>query len=600
MKNTILLMLSLLSLVFTSSFASVFTPLSTDIHLSDEIYNETPNLLHVNVKTVIEEGTCDEDDYEGCTLDDVNDDTEKDDNFKPEVNINFSADDFSADKETSNATLRIRGETSRYYDLKSYRIKLDSKKELWRDQRKLQLNKHIGDITRVKNKLSFDLMSTIPHLPSLRTQFVQLSIDNQNYGLFTHVENVGKEYLERRNFDENSNLYKAENFEFILRSELDIDEDGQPIDKEEFESVLEIKRGKDSKKLIEMLTAVNNFDNNFKNDVLNKYFNINNYLTWASVNALMGNSDIKTANFYIFNPKDEDTFYFLPWDYDQSWGNDWEENTIHEGSVPSKTHRVPHNLWVTRFGQRFLIQPKAIEQLKEAVTEIKNNYLTEAKINAFTESYYDIVFPLVSQEPDFDFITSNKPTDALTLKAYNKVYDALAETVERNYQTFLKDLESPMPFWLDKPVLVGDNIVFDWDKSIDLQSNKVTYHLEVSTTPLFEENDIKYNIKNIKKNHLTTKWVLPKGTYYFRITARDDDNPQENWQQAFNEFDDEELGKRVFGVEPFTINKDGVVKNKNSKKEIENNIGSSNIFFILIMTLMFSLLLVKEREKLID
>ena len=604
MKNTALLIFALLSFFLTSISATIFTPLSTDIHESEEIYNnDTLNLLRVDIKTNISEGACNESSYEGCTLEDINNDTDGDDNFKPEVKIHFSADDFPDDGEASNATLRLRGETSRYYDLKSYRIKLNSKQELWRDQRKLQLNKHLGDITRIKNKLSFDLISTIPNLPSLRTQFVQLYIDNQDYGLFTHVENVGKEYLKRRGFDKDSNIYKAKNFEFRDRIELDIDEEGKPVDKEAFESILEIKRGKNSKKLIEMLSAIHDENNDFKNDVLDKYFNVNNFLTWVAVNTLMGNSDIKASNFYIFNPKEEDTFYFLPWDYDQTWGNDWEENTIRDDAVPSKTHRMPHNLWVSRLGERFLSQPNALEQLKKAVKEIKDNYLTKARINTFTERYHDIVFPLISKEPDFDFINFNKSNDELTLKAYNKIYNSLANTVECNYQTFLNDLESPMPFWLETPILEGENIIFEWDKSIDLQYDKVTYDLEVSSSTTFKDADIKYHIKDIKNNYFSRKWSLPAGTYYFRITAHDDDNPKKNWQQAFNEFNDKDTGERIFGAEPFTIDIDGSSKENHtdvmeeSTEVTEETIGSSNIFFILIMIFMFNLLLIIERKK---
>jgi len=613
-KNNILSMFILLNFCLTSISATVFTPLPTDISTKEGIYNhETPNLLRVDIKSIISNGVCIEDNYVGCTLNDVNNDTNGNDDFKPEVKIHFSADDFLNDGKTSNATIRLRGQTSRSYPLKSYRIKLDSKKKLWRDERKLQLNKHIGDSTRVKNKLSFDLMSTIPHLPSLRTQFVQLYIDNQNYGLFTHVENVGKEYLKKRGFDKNSNLYKAENFEFRLRAELDIDADGQPIDEKKFESILEIKRGKDSKKLIEMLTALENPDNDFKHDVMDKYFNSNNFLTWASVNTLMGNSDVKTSNFYIFNPKGKSTFYFLPWDYDQTWGSDWEESTLSSGSIPSKTYRVPHSLWVTKLGQRFLSQPNAIHQLQKAVEEIKNNYLTKNKIEAFTNSYHDIVFPLISQKPDFDFINFDKSTDELTLETYNNIYNSLPKAIERNYQTFLKDLESPMPFWLEKPVLNEEKITFNWDKSVDLQNDKVSYELEISTTPIFKFEDIKYSKKSIEKNHFSTPWMLPKGTYYYRVTARDDKNPQENWQQAFNEFNDKDLNRRIFGVKKFTIEQDGIVPQENSSEEVSNTdsnnesnhhgksnnsvVGGVSIFFIILMILSFHILLSIERKK---
>ena len=549
-----------LALSLTTATATVFTPLPTDINESQTIYNQSPvNLLQVNIRTVIGQGACVVGDYSGCTLDDVNNDIDATDDFKPEIKVHFQSDDFPDDGKVSNATLRLRGATSRLVDLKSYRIKLDSKKELWRKQRKLQLNKHTGDLTRIKNKLSFDLMTTIPNLSSLRTQFIQMYIDNQNYGLFTHVENVGKEYLKNRGYDKDSNIYKAENFEFKKHPELQIDANGQPLDITAFETILEQKRGDDSKKLWEMLNALNDPNNNFKTDVLDKYFNVNNILTWEAVNILMGNSDITTSNFYIFNPKGKDTFYILPWDYDQSWGYDWEETTIRNDYVPDKKYRGPHNFWATKLGQRFLSQPNGLNLLKEAVTEIKNNYLTEAKIKAFADSYYPIVYPQISQNPDFDYLDFNKDTDKETLTAYTELYNQIATTVEANYQKFLVDLNSPMPFRFDKPRIVGTNIVFEWDESVDLQGDSVTYDLEISTSPSFAPNTIAYSKKGISGTTFTTQWMLPKGKYYLRMTSRDNVNPTQNWQYATNEYYDMQNDKINYGVKEFTIDVDGVM-----------------------------------------
>ena len=558
MKNKYYLsLIVVMGLSVTNVAATVFTPLASDIKESANIYNANTTMLRVDAKTVIGQGPCVVGNYSGCTMTDVNNDIDGTDDFKPEVKIHFTSDDFADDGQPTNATICLRGNTSRYVDLKSYRLKLDSKKKLWRGQRKLQLNKHLGDLTRIKNKLSFDLMSTVPHLPSLRTQFVHFYIDNEDFGLFTHVENVGKEYLKRRGYDKDSNLYKAESFDFRLYPELEIDADGQPVDLKAFESIIEIKRGKDSKKFIEMMKALNSYDNDFKKDVLDKYFNVNNVITWEAINILMGNSDIRTSNFYLFNPKGKDTFYFLPWDYDQSWGYDWEEPTIRQGFVPPKSYRGPHNFWATKFGQRFLSQPNGLALLKGAVDEIKDNYFSEDKIKAFLTKYHDLVMPILSQNPDFDYFDFNKPTDAETLVEYNKIYDALSSAVERNYQQFLKDLNSPMPFWTDEPITTGKNITFSWDESVDLQGDNVTYDLEISTSENFDPADIMYVKKNIAGSSFTTKWMLPKGDYFFRITARDSTNPTQNWQYSFDEYYNEQTDMNVFGVKSFYVNFNG-------------------------------------------
>jgi len=539
--------------------ATALQSLPTDIEEPSGIYYPwPPDLLRVDVQTRVGTGPCQSGNYNGCTLDDVNSDTNPHDDFKPEVKVHFTAPDFSDDGTLSNAGLRLRGESSRFDPIKSYRIKLDSRTHLWRGERRLQLNKHMGsDLTRVKNKLSFDLISTIANLPSLRTQFVQLFIDGQDYGLYTHVEYVGKEYLKLRKWDKNSPVYKANDFDFSPRSELALDAQGKPLNLKNFETVLEIKRGKDHRALQEMITAVNDESNDFKKDVLDKYFNLNNFLSWEAVLILMGNTDVTVYNYYLYNPKGSKLFYFLPWDFDLTWGYDWAPTTVAGGFVPPRRHQGPHNLWATVFGRRFLSQPGALDQLNQAVREIKDNYLTPAKIKQYTNTYYNVVYPLISSPPDVDNLDSNQPTEEAILNEYNQIYNGLADTVQKNYDRFLKIQNSPMPFDMNAPSIQQPNITFSWEEAVDLQGDPVTYDLEISDNLAFKPSDIKFSAKNLTQTSYTTDWMLPRGNYYYRITARDTRNPAENWQLSFEEIYDSATDISVHGVMAFSVSFDG-------------------------------------------
>jgi len=306
-------------------YADIFDALPNDLVIPNIYNTAAADVLNVQLKLVLSEGNCEisddgVEDYSGCTLEDVNNDTNRKDKFKPEVKVHFQAGDFPDDGSVSNATLRQRGGYSRFAPQKSYRIKLDSKKKLWRGERKLQVNKHPWDLVRIRNKLSFDVMKNIPYLPSLDSQFVKLEMDNKNYGIFTHIEKIDKYFLTKRNWDKDSPIYKIQGFRFNDSSDYAIGADGQPVNLEEFEKGLEIKRGKNHAKLAEMIAAVNDPNNNFQTDVLEKHFNRNNYLVWMAVNILMGNLDVSDFNVYLLNLKGTDDFYFVPWDYTDTWG----------------------------------------------------------------------------------------------------------------------------------------------------------------------------------------------------------------------------------------------------------------------------------------
>ena len=397
--------------VFATSplYADIFDALPNDLLIPTNIYNTAPaDVLNIQLSTVIGTGNCEiqsngDEDYSGCTLDDVNNDIDADDNFKPEIKVHFTAVDFADDGQTNNATLRQRGGYSRFAPQKSYRLKLDSKDDLWRGERKLQLNKHPWDVSRVRNKLSFDLMKGIPHLPSLNSQFVKLNIDNVSHGIYTHIENVGKEYLKKRNWNKDSGIYKAKSFSFSERSDYDLDAQGKPLDKDAFESHIEIKRGKDHREFVKMLAAVNDNSNNFQIDVLDKYFNRNNYLLWMAVNILTGNLDVSHSNFYLYNPKGEDDFYFLPWDYDDTWGIHEQPDNVADGTIWDKNQFNPQHLWSSKFHQRFLKQSGALDLLTEAVTKIKNDHFSGTRIQTLLNRYSTVISSRIKDENEPDF-----------------------------------------------------------------------------------------------------------------------------------------------------------------------------------------------------
>ena len=83
---------------------------------------------------------------------------------------------------TPNATVSIRGQTSTYREQKNYKISIKENKPKYQEQRIINLNKHVGESLRFRNKLCFDLMSEIPGMMSVRTQFVHLYVKDLTAG----------------------------------------------------------------------------------------------------------------------------------------------------------------------------------------------------------------------------------------------------------------------------------------------------------------------------------------------------------------------------------------------------------------------------------
>ena len=253
----------------------------------------------------------------GCTLLDIYNDTDANDDYEPVLHAQMQMDDFLVPDEFMNSVFKQKGKSTRGDEQKSYRIKLDSKTILYKNERTFQLNKHPYDDSRMKNKMAFDIFIDIPNITSLKTKFVQLYVNDVHYGLYTHIESVGLEYLVNRGLKKDENLYKAQEFGFFLNDKLALDEDGKPVDPEAFDTIIEVERGKDHTKLINMVDIVNKDLNEVEFEIFfNRYFNRENYITWMAINLVMANKDTVSQNFYLLNPLGSDTFYFLPWDYD--------------------------------------------------------------------------------------------------------------------------------------------------------------------------------------------------------------------------------------------------------------------------------------------
>ena len=535
---------------------SAFTPEPTDIVDVDAFYDEdgydTVNVIRLDVRTVTTEGVCTIDDLSGCTFDDVLADIDGDDDFKVDIAVHLQGDDLPDDGSISNATMRQRGGTSRTFPQKSFRIKLDSKENLWRNERRLQLNKHPNERARIRNKLAFDLMRELPHLPSLRTQFVNLWIDDgagpEDYGLFTHVEFAGKEYLVNRGLNDDDRVYKTEYFAFS-QGDLDnilVDADGEPLDEDRFESRLSIERGKDHSLVAEMLTAMVDPAQSFES-VFDQYFNRNNVLTWYTANMLMYNTDAITHNFFLYNPVGSEKLYFLPWDYDGSFHPDSVLSNSYDPNELAKRLYYGYARGAnSEFTKQFLMLPGIHEEIVAVADELRNSYLTDSNISERAERYSAAVAPFLSQSPDLDNNPRYTQNAASEFANYvSSIHDAL----QNSYNI-------PMPHKQNDPEIVNDTIHFSWTPAFDVtRTNELSYDLEIADSADFAADSILLNVEGIKDDanlvsHSVDATQLPSSaTLYYRVTTRGDSDPMNVWQVSSNTLNGD--GVTYFGVVEF-------------------------------------------------
>ncbi|HNE03417.1 MAG TPA: CotH kinase family protein, partial [Anaerolineales bacterium] len=451
-----------------------------------------------------------------------------------------------------NGTIQIRGaSTSANGNQKSYKIELYDDAGLWRGQSTIALNKHVFDPTRVRNKLSFDLLKGIPGIVTLRTQFVHLYVKDEttsfagkgfvDYGLFTQVEAVNKAYLRNHQLDPNGQLYKATSFEFY-RYEDQIRLESDPLfDESEFSHRLEIKGNRDHSKLIQMLNDINNYDIPIA-QTFEKYFNEDNYFTWLAYNILVGNVDTQNQNFYLYSPQNSEKWYFIPWDFD----GDLERQKKEElDSDPYLSWEVGlHNYWGGVLHNRLLRLEKYRTMLDNKINELSIAFPAD-RLRTMLNSYRAVTEPFVFSAPDVKHLSRNK-------YQYNLSFELIPTEIENNKKLYFETQKYPTPFFLGTPEIIDGELRFTWDQSFSFTPQVITYRFLISKDLLF--NNIAFQSDLVESTEISTP-VFEPGVYYWRVIAIN--------EEGFNRFPfDAYFGQgfsRYDGMKFFMINQDGTL-----------------------------------------
>ena len=414
----------------------------------------------------------------------------------------------------SNATIRIRGNSSTLMPQKSYKLSLNDEAGLWRGQSNIALNKHAFDATRLRNKLYFDLAQNLSDVPSARTQFVRLFIRDEtsgatqfeDYGLFTQVEVPTKKYLANHGLDRAGYLYKVISFNYEP-NDLIKNFDDPDFDLAAMDTVISCRGREDNTRLLEMIEAVNDTARDI-NEVIDAYFDRNNYMQWLAFNILMGNRDTTMQNYYLYSPLNGSKFYFIPWDGDASLMR--YESSIEDGQPVADWEWGIANYWGVMLHKRFLRDAGNRADL-EAVVDQMHTWLNKETVDALAARYYETVSQYIYNMPDYLNLQH-------TRTEVEDILSRLGDEVEENYRDFKESLTDAMPFWMYEAEETGEDVVLSWEPAYDFEGRAMTYNVEISRypdmrQPLFSQSGLTATRLTLPEN------TLGDGEFYWRVRA---------------------------------------------------------------------------------
>lgn len=431
----------------------------------------------------------------------------------------------------ANATIRLSGSKASTRQQKSYRIDLKNSSGTVRGMKSFVLQKSFKDPFRFTNKLAFDLLRQCEAMLSTRTYFVHLYVRDQtetketafmDYGLYTMVEPINKQYLKNRNLDTNGELYKAVDFDFGRHPDVIMQPTNGSYSAERFEQMLESKGSNDYSGLLAMLDAVNDLSLPIQ-DVVEEYFDKDSLYSWLAFNLLLDNKDTGTTNFYLYRPVENKRFYILPWDFDGSLQKDYA--LLRDPAYSPGWQQGIFLYAKSVLFRRILESEYCTNDLSEYLTALHDTILSGQAVQEKAQALGEVVTKLLYSKAD-------KTYARVTQEDYAKLVDRLAEQVDENYFTYYDTLESPWPFHILEPDQSQGTVLLRWEASTAMDMD-VTYTVELEDSWDFENPILR--VTDLEGTSYDAG-VLPPGQYFLRVTAKADSGFT---QQAFESYNTE-------------------------------------------------------------
>jgi len=232
------------------------------------------------------------------------------------------------DETIDSIGFRLRGNTSRFSQKKSFKISFNSfiqGREFYGVD-KLNLNGEHNDPSIVRSKLCFEIFDTLGVIAS-RANHVRVYINNKYYGLYINVEHIDDEFLNKNYPDDTGNLWKC-----LYPADLkwrgpdpnvykNLNNNGVPV----YELTQNEETG-DFSKLVRLIGIINNTPDGALPDSLEDFLDVGEVLEYLAFNIMTGSWDAYwnlANNYYLYHHPFNDQFRIIPYDYDNTFGIGW-------------------------------------------------------------------------------------------------------------------------------------------------------------------------------------------------------------------------------------------------------------------------------------
>ena len=328
--------------------------------------------------------------------------------------------------------IEIRGESSQFFDKKSYGIEtwdtqyndIDVSLLGFPEEEDWILYGPYSDKSLIRNKIIYELSELMGNYTS-RTEFVELTINYEYKGLYIFMEKLkrDKNRINISKLEENDTDENTITGGYIIKIDKSDMEDGSYTDYNSFQSKYDVFGKLDGDKKInfnyeypkpgeihanQKKYIKNYFEefeyslagDNFKdpNEGYRKYINENSFIDFFILNELSNNVDGYRLSTYLYKDRGEKMNIGPIWDFNLSFGNaDYCGGERYDLWCHKFNERCLGDLWNVPFWwDRILEDEKFVINLKNRWNDLRGNILSDENLM----NIIDIKYSLLNNETD--------------------------------------------------------------------------------------------------------------------------------------------------------------------------------------------------------
>ncbi len=304
------------------------------------------------------------------------------------------------------ATIRLKGNTSRSSAKKSFRIDFDKiiDNQTYQDLETIYIHGNHNDASMMREFLSAYVMRQMG-VPCNRANHVKLYINGEYYGLRSLVEYVDKDFLKTRFGTNKGNNYKCTwpaDLAWLGSSEQSYKDVINPSPERERAYDLKTNEDEDDySRLVSLIDLINNRQNesSFSQEI-EAIFNVDGYLKALAAEVLIGHWDnyyYNKNNYFIYDHPNTGKFTYIPYDMDNTYGVQWGVNDINKRNI----HNWGNSNVNAPLTESILAQSAYKKQFEGYIFQAIETFYNEKHMFPLVDSLYQKLENAISLDPQY-------------------------------------------------------------------------------------------------------------------------------------------------------------------------------------------------------